>query len=188
MPLQEVIQLFDLPQILRHNARFDLDKLKWINIEYFKSISLDRFTKMAAEAFEKGGVHLQGFSPEYVNAAMATFKEKVKQISDVLIFGAFYFRDKVVFDNPTPFVPQNKEHLSKLREAFAELPSFDSKSVEAALKAVAAGFGVKAGVLVHPLRMACTGGSIGPSLYHLLEVLGKDRVLQRIDAALFFLH
>ncbi|MEK7686459.1 MAG: hypothetical protein AAB466_13670 [Verrucomicrobiota bacterium] len=49
---------------------------------------------------------------------------------------------------------------------------------------MAAELGVKAGVLVHPARLACTGQAAGPSLYHLLEVLGKKRVLDRLDRAL----
>ena len=53
-----------------------------------------------------------------------------------------------------------------------------------AMQALAAELGVKAGVLVHPTRLACTGSTIGPSLYHLMEVLGKDRVLERLDRAM----
>jgi glutamyl-tRNA synthetase len=52
------------------------------------------------------------------------------------------------------------------------------------LKETAKQLGVKAGVLVHPARLACTGKTAGPSLYHLLEVLGKARVLHRLDRAL----
>ena len=74
--------------------------------------------------------------------------------------------------------------MEKLRDAFGKLASFDAASLEAALKAVAGELGVKAGVLVHPVRLACTGNPSGPSLYHLLEVLGKDKAMQRIERAL----
>ena len=53
-----------------------------------------------------------------------------------------------------------------------------------ALKATATELGVKAGVLVHPIRLACTGNSAGPSLYHLMEVLGKEKVMGRVERAL----
>jgi glutamyl-tRNA synthetase len=52
------------------------------------------------------------------------------------------------------------------------------------LKATASELGVKAGVLVHPVRLACTGNPAGPSLYHLLEVLGRERALARLERAL----
>jgi len=65
-----------------------------------------------------------------------------------------------------------------------QLATFKSSDIEATLKATAKELGVKAGVLVHPTRMACTGKPIGPSLYHLMQVLGKDRTLARIGHAL----
>ena len=74
--------------------------------------------------------------------------------------------------------------LEKIRNAFAKADPFDAATLEAVLKASAAELGVKVGVLVHPVRLACTGNTSGPSLYHLLEVLGKEKVLARIDRAL----
>jgi glutamyl-tRNA synthetase len=64
------------------------------------------------------------------------------------------------------------------------IAKFDATEIEAALKTTAANLGVKLGAIVHPTRLATTGSSVGPSLYHLLEVLGKEKVLSRIDRAL----
>ncbi len=77
-----------------------------------------------------------------------------------------------------------KPRLQKLRDAFAKLDTFTAPNLEAALKATATELGVKAGVLVHPCRLAVTGNTSGPSLYHLLEVLGKEKSLARLDQAL----
>ena len=74
--------------------------------------------------------------------------------------------------------------LAKLRDALTPLTSFDADSLQNCLKRVAAELGVKAGAVVHPARLACTGKTIGPSLYHLLEVLGKERVLTRLERAI----
>jgi glutamyl-tRNA synthetase len=82
------------------------------------------------------------------------------------------------------FTPENKPRLQAVRAAFAALDTFDVANVEAALRKVAAGLGVKLGALVHPTRLAVTGATAGPSLYHLLEVLGRDKVLARLDRAL----
>ena len=59
------------------------------------------------------------------------------------------------------FAPEDKPRLQKLRDAFDKIPSFDAASLEAALKATAAELGVKAGLLVHPVRLACTGNYRG---------------------------
>ena len=64
------------------------------------------------------------------------------------------------------------------------LEPFEADPIGATLKSVSQGLGVKAGVLVHPTRLACCGSTAGPSLYHLLAILGKERALQRIDTAL----
>ena len=102
-------------------------------------------------------------------------------------YAGFYFKEEIEYNADgvkKDFVPENKPRLQKLRDAFAKAEPFNAATLEPALKAVAAELGVKAGVLVHPVRLACTGNPSGPSLYHLLEVLGKDKVMQRIERAL----
>jgi glutamyl-tRNA synthetase len=64
------------------------------------------------------------------------------------------------------------------------LEKFEVAGIETTLKSTAAKLGVKVGAIVHPTRLAVTGTDVGPSLYHLLEVLGKEKVLARIDRAL----
>jgi glutamyl-tRNA synthetase len=186
MSLQEVVERFDLPQILRHNARFDMKKLLWLNGEYIRSMDKERYYTLGTEALKKAGIDLAPFPPAYVKAALDTCQEKVKLFTEISPFIDFYFRDVTEFepDGLKHFTAENKPRLERLRDAFAKLPTFDAASLEAALKAVAAELGVKAGVLVHPLRVACTGKSIGPSLYHLMEILGRDKVLQRLDAGI----
>jgi glutamyl-tRNA synthetase len=68
--------------------------------------------------------------------------------------------------------------------SFASTEGFDAVTLETTLKATAAQLGVKGGLLVHPTRLAVTGSNAGPSLYHLLEILGKEKVLARLDRAL----
>jgi glutamyl/glutaminyl-tRNA synthetase len=68
-----------------------------------------------------------------------------------------------------------------LRDTLAQLPKFDADSLNSTMKAFAAQSGASIGALVHPTRLACTGKTVGPSLYHLMEVLGKERVLKRLD-------
>jgi glutamyl-tRNA synthetase len=127
------------------------------------------------------------FPTGYVKAALDTCKGKIKLFNEIPGYAGFYFKEEFDY-NPEgvkkDFVPENKSRLQTLRDAFAALGSFTAPELEAALKRVAGELGVKAGVLVHPARLACTGNTAGPSLYHLLEVLGKDRVLRRLDRAL----
>jgi glutamyl-tRNA synthetase len=187
MQLNEIIELFDLPQILRSNSRFDVGKLLWLNGEYARELSADRFYELAVHAFARGGFDTNKFPVEYVKAALDTCKGKFKLFNEMPAYAGFYFKDSFDY-NPEgvkkDFVPENKPRLEKLRDAFAKLPTFHAGILEATLKNCAGELGVKAGVLVHPCRLACTGNTAGPSLYHLLEVLGKEKVMQRMERAL----
>ncbi len=183
----EVIERFDLPQILRHNARFDYEKLLWLQGEYARELADDRFYELAVHAFAKAGMDTNKFPLAYVKAALDTCKGKFKLFSELPAYAGFYFRDEIVYnadDAKKIFIPENKPRLEKLRDAFAALNTFDAATLETALKETAKQLGVKAGVLIHPTRLAATGNPHGPSLYHLLEVLGKEKSLARIERAL----
>ena len=183
----ELIERFDLPGVLRHNARFDMTKLQWMNGEYMRALGDDRFYELAVHAFARAGVDTNQFPVGYVKAALDTCKGKLKTFAELPAYAGFYFSEAISFDPDAAardFTPESEPRLRQLREQFAQVPEFTAVQLEACLKATAARIGVKAGLLVHPTRLACTGRNSGPSLYHLLEVLGRDKTLQRLDHAL----
>ena len=187
IPLAEVVERFDLPQIHRSNARFDFEKLVWLQGEYCRELPNDRFYELAVHALAKAGLGTNALPVAYVKAALDTCRGKIKTFSELPGYAGFYFRDEITYDPEAAkksFVPENKPRLEKLRGAFAAADPFNAVTLEAALKATATELGVKAGVLVHPVRLACTGNPSGPSLYHLLEVMGKEKTLARIEQAL----
>ena len=186
IPLPELIANFDLPQILRSNARFDHEKLKWMNGEYLRAMAPDRFYELSVHTLARAGVDTNKFPTAYVKAALDTCMGKLRILTELPGYGGFYFTDEVELDSDAKaaLTPEARERLQKLRDAYAGLVEFTAPNLEAALKETAKSLAVKNGVLVHPARFACTGKPSGPSLYHLLEVLGKDRVLTRMDAAL----
>lgn len=187
MALSEIVELFDLPQILRANARFDIAKLNWLNGEYARDMSPDRFYELAIHALVAGGINTHQWPDDYVKAALDTCKGKFKLFSELPAYAGFYFTDQIEYDPEAvakDFIAENKPRVAKLREALASLQSFDHDAVGATLAGVAKEFGVKTGVLVHPTRLACCGKTAGPSLYHLIAILGRERVLARLDKAL----
>jgi glutamyl-tRNA synthetase len=187
LPLAEIITAFDLPNILRHNARFDLAKLNWLNGEYIREMSDERFYEQSLQALARAGLDARKYPVAYVQAALATCKGKFKLFGELPAYAGFYFKDEIHYDPEAArrhFTPENKPRLARLREALAALDSFAHESIGAAFAGVARELGVKPGVLVHPTRLACCGNTAGPSLYHALAILGKERALHRIDLAL----
>ncbi len=183
----EIISRFDLPQILRHNARFDFTKLRWLNWEYIRSMERDRYLKLAVSAMEQAGFDLSKVPPDYTAAALLTCKEKVQQLSELASLAGFYFRDDMTFEESVrakEFNPESGACLLRLKSSLEALDLFSADHIQQVLKRLAAESYVKMSVFVHPLRVACTGSTTGPSLYHLVEILGKSRVIHRLDQAL----
>ncbi len=185
--LEEVTRLFELEKINRKNAAFDLEKCTWLNAEYMKEITPERFQELGRQALRRAGLDLSLFPETYVEAALATCLGKVRTFQELPVYAGFYFRDDFVYDAAAAakhFVPANEKLVTIIREAFAEAEAFDASALESVLKTTAASLQLKVGALVHPTRLAVTGATAGPSLYHLLEVLGREKVLARLDRAL----
>lgn len=187
IPVQDVIDLFDLPQILRHNARFDLTKLSWLNGEYIRDMADDRFHELCIHALAAAGLDTGVYPLDYVKAALDTCKGKFKLFGELAGYAGFYFKENVEIDPQIAkevFIPENKPRLERLKAELAKLEPFTHEQVGATFGAVAKELGIKTGILVHPARLACCGKPAGPSLYHLMAILGKDRCLDCIDKAL----
>jgi glutamyl-tRNA synthetase len=184
--IEEVIKLFDLEKVNRRNAAFDLDKCSWLNGQYIHQMSLSRFRELSEPFIQKSGIKIA--DEAYLLKVLEIVKEKIKLFKDVPDWISYFFTEDFPFDGEaiekTLRKPGAMARLSALRERFSKQTEWSAASLEAALKQLAAESGCKAGDLVHPARVAVSGRSIGPSLYHMLEVMGKDRVLQRIERAL----
>ncbi|MFH1066835.1 MAG: glutamate--tRNA ligase [bacterium] len=183
--IKEVIEKFDLPQINRSNARFDLNKVYWINGEYWRALPREKFIAFAKSFLKEHGHLPPDVDEQYFEAALGIIQEKIKIGRDLPDWiNPFLNEDfsyepegmKKILANPDT-IPL----LEALLQSFCALTSFNAASTEEALKKLAAERGVKAGALVHPCRMAVSGKQVGPSLYHMLEVMGQDRVLKRME-------
>ena len=187
IPIDEIVNIFDLNKVVRSHATFDPDKLHWLNGEYARELPDDRFHQLARSALQTSGLKLENFSEDYIRAALDTCKGKVNTFDELAAYCGFYFDDNFKYKPEgvaKHFTAETKPRLLAVREAFSGLDKFDAAELETTLKGTAAKLGVKPAALIHPARLAVTGSNAGPSLYHLLEVLGKEKVLARIDRAL----
>jgi glutamyl-tRNA synthetase len=184
--IEEVIQIFDLTKVNRRNAAFDLDKCYWLNGQYILHMSLGRFRELSEPFIQKAGLVVS--DEAYLLKVLEIVKEKIKLFKDVPDWIGYFFTEEYPLDPEAVAKTLNKpsaiDRLSRLRRKYAELDDWTAIGLEAALKELGAEIDCKIGELVHPARVAISGRSIGPSLYHMLEVMGKPRVLQRMDRVL----
>jgi glutamyl-tRNA synthetase len=181
----EIRELFDLESINRRNAIFDLDKCFWLNGQHILAMSLARFVELAKPFVDKAGVPYG--TDEALLPALAIVKAKVKHLSDVPDWIGFLFNEDFAMDAEAVEKSLKKtgaaSRLTALSEAFGTVSDWTHPKLEEALKSTAASLGIKTGELVHPARVAASGRSVGPGLYEMLEVLGKDRTLARLERA-----
>ncbi len=186
--IEEVIAKFDLPDVGRANARFDIDKLFWINGEYMRAATVEAIEPLALSILQKHGLCTGKFDHAYFHAALSIVKEKIKLGRELPEWMGHFFDEEFPFDEAAAtkvFTPEGLANIAKLRERLATLDakSFTAAGLETEFKTLAAATGQKVGALIHPARLAVSGRPVGPSLYHLLEVLGQPRVLSRLDRA-----
>ena len=184
--IEEVVRLFDLTKVNRRNASFDLDKCSWLNGQYILQMSLDRFRELSEPFVQKAGIIVSDGA--YLLKVLEIVKEKIKLFKDVPDWIGYFFTEEYPFDpelvEHTLKTPGALDRLSRLRDKYAGVEDWSATGLETVLKQLGAEIGCKIGELVHPARVAVSGRSIGPSLYHMLEVMGKPRVLQRMDRVL----
>ena len=189
LPVPELVTRFGLDRVNRSPAKFDVKKLEALHFEHTRILEPARFVERGVAALARAGISTAAFAPEYVAAALETAREKGKLFKDLPAFVDFYFAP----DDAVPVDPETRAKalgasarapLEKLAAAFGSLADFRAADLEVAIKSLAAESGTKVGAWVQPARAACTGKSVGPSLYHLLEVLGRERVQRRVAAAL----
>jgi len=178
LPIEEVIQKFDLPQILRHNAKFDVSKLEWLNGQYINALTPDELDRHAAR------FGIQCADSAYRQAVLNLLKGKISLLKQLPERCGYFFTEDFPIDpvaiEKSCSDPATAERVTKLAERYAALPKWEAAALEQTLKGLATELGVKAGVLIHPCRVALSGQAVGPSLYHMLEVLGRDRALRRL--------
>jgi len=138
---------------------------------------------LAQPFLEKANIDVS--DKNYLRAVLSIVKEKIKLLSDVSEWTRYFFVEDYEFDPAAVEKvfgkPEAVERLIALHDEFARIENWNLETLESTLKNLAQKLGCKTGDLVHPARVAVSGRSVGPSLYHMLEVMGKERVLKRFD-------
>ena len=159
-----------------------------MNGEYMKALPATTRRDQCRAVMQARGLWHDGISAEYFDQVLGVMGERIRLFTDVADQAGYFFTEDYAYDEKSVQKRLKKEGalegLKAVREAFAALSPFTAETTDKALHAVAEQKGIGAGELVHPVRVAVSGTAAGPSLFHMLETLGKDRVLARMDRTL----
>ena len=183
----ELTQKFDLDSVGRSAGIFNPDKLLWLNAHYIKEASPADLAAQLLPFLEARGVRGGCLTaPDYLAQAAATLQTRSRTLVEMAEGAEFYCREQVEYDPKAASKFLTASVLEPLRQLRGELAAapFDHDSLSALFERLAAGLGVKLGAVAQPVRVALTGKTISPGLFEIMAVLGRERVLARIDAAI----
>jgi glutamyl-tRNA synthetase len=186
-----LIEAFTLEGIGGGQAVFNLDKLEWFNQQYIVAMPPVELARRLRPVLEAAGLWsdtLLGERHAWFFSVIELLKPRARRLPDFVTLGRFLFADTVEFDSPAVDKHLRAagivEHLAALDVALTELPTFDLVAIEEAERTTADARGVKAATLSHAVRVAVTGKTVSPGLFEVLALLGRQRVHDRLYAAI----
>ncbi|MBI2922754.1 MAG: glutamate--tRNA ligase [Planctomycetes bacterium] len=178
----EMQEHFHIDRINAGGPVFDMEKLDWVNGQYIRKLPAEELARRL------GPFGAAGHDPALVARIVPLIQDRLRVLSDYKDLTAFFFGDALAYEAATlvgkkQTVPDVQGHLRAARETLAATP-WDAAALETRLKELAATRNVKVGELFMPVRVAVTGRTATPPLDRTLEVLGRERSLARLDAAI----
>ena len=186
----ELADVFTLEGISGGDAVFNLEKLDWFNQQHLAQLAPEELAHRLRPSFLAAGLwsdDLLGARHAWFFAILALLVPRAKRLTDFAPQAAFFIRDEVEFDEAAVKkhlqVEGMSAHLAALDDALTALAEFDAVTTEATLRQVAEARGLKAGTLIHAVRVAVTGKTVSPGLFEVLALVGRLRVAARLAAA-----
>ena len=183
---EELIRLFSLEGISKSNAVFDNDKLAWFNTEWIRRYTAEQLLPLIEAEWVKSKFWTARTAAETL-AAIELLQPRARNLTDFATSFRAYFSDEFPLDPAAvaKFLKDDSTRalLAELGIRYAGQTEFSEVSAEQVLRSFAEEKGVKAGALINGARVALTGQAVAPSLFAVMVVLGRDRVVKRLAAA-----
>jgi glutamyl-tRNA synthetase len=184
MTRDEMVAAFTLDRVGSNPAQFDPVKFADLNGRHMRALPDDAYRNRFRYELDRAGLAAED---AVLDRILPLLKERIKTWPEVPDQARYFLSDDFPFDPKAVRKRLQREgaldRLTALRERYAALPSFTAADLEVALRTLAEETGDKTGDYIHPVRVAVTGQAGGPGLFELLEVVGRDRVLERMAAA-----
>jgi glutamyl-tRNA synthetase len=193
LSMESLIRDFSFERVIKRGAVFDRAKLEWMNGQYINNMTAEELLRVVLPFLRRDGIDVESLVREredWLKDVLILLRERARTLKDFASLGTYFFRD--AFDYDERAVKKHfsggevAQRLRLLRDRFSGLHTFSGEETERALRELAAEQGLKAAALIHPARVALTGMQVGPGLFDIVELLGRERVLARLDRAASF--
>lgn len=186
---EEMIEEFELEQVKRHPAIFNMDKLIWLNSHYMKTASPSYLAQLAVPFLKREGlIGEEEYPIELLDRIIPLVQERAKTLGEIARWVDFFFKEEIEYEpSAVDDWLKDDEHrrlLSLAKEVLTTIEPFTEENIEVALRGLAERERVKAKDVFHPLRVAVTGKMVSPPLLESLAILGKEQTIKRIERAL----
>lgn len=184
----ELIGLFSFEGIGRAGAVFDMQKLSWLNGQYITVRGADSLASDLRPFLEKDGLYspeLRGEKRAWFLKLIELMKPRARTLLDLaegvkpFLTDAFEYEPDAVKKHLGD--RETREHLIKLRQSLADLPEWSQRALDDATRQLGESLGIGAAKLIHPTRLALTGKAVSPGLFEVMEAVGREQTLARLD-------
>lgn len=182
--LEQLTEAFSLQKVNKAGARYDHDKTRWFNQQYLRSKNDKELGTLFNELLSENGLDV---SQEKAEAIAVLMKERAYFIKDLLKESGFFFERPSSYDEKTTRKKWNEEaknHVLQLKSIFSQIDDFKATNIEEAFKSYLNENELGFGKVGPGFRLAVTGKGMGPSMFEICAILGKDETIARIDLAL----
>ncbi|UTH17537.1 glutamate--tRNA ligase [Macrococcus epidermidis] len=183
----QFIEMFDEKRLSKSPAFFDKQKLAWINNQYMKTKDLDTVFEMTLPHMEKAGLISNNPTEAelaWAKSLVSLYQQQMSYAGEIVELSELFFKDELALDEEASEVvngEQVPELVKSLTAQLEALDTFDAASIKAAIKAVQKETGIKGKNLFMPIRVMVSGQTHGPELPNTMELLGKDKVIERLS-------
>lgn len=182
--MDELAEAFSIDRVVKSGARFSFDKAKWFNEQYLRSKSHD---ELAEVAWQSKPDWVGEEYKEMLPKLCGLFQEKITYPSDVWDMSTYFFKRPEEYDAKTvrtKWKDDNKDAIRKTVENLAELDDFTADKIESQLKGYIEANELSFGNILLPFRVMLTGGKGGPAVFDIVEMLGKEEAIARLNVAM----
>lgn len=182
--LEGLAEAFSLDRVGSSGVQFDMDKLRWFNEQHLRALDLDTFTARVAK--HAGAQGVADVDTSYLRQVCALLQERVSFAHEVFTEGRYFFEAPSSYDEKgvkKRWKDDAPELLGAYADALVDLDTFSEATAEEALRDLADAHDCGAGRIIHPTRLALSGVTFGPSLFAMMEVLGRATCVERMRTA-----